>query len=90
MILYDPSYGVTYSGSDLTAALADMESKAVAGYFISGTLAVNERSVGVDLDGDGYIDDRVVACVVFAFCRNDGGGHLVAAPDSGTPYGGTY
>ena len=69
---YDPSYGVTYS------SLNDMEQKAMAGYWRQGLLGVNETTVGLDLDHDGHIDDKVVNVIVYVFCKNDLGGHLIA------------
>lgn len=70
---YDPSYGVAYRDLD------DMEATSLSGYFRQGTLGVNETTVGLDLDHDGDISNKLVDVYVFVFRTNDLRGHLVGS-----------
>jgi hypothetical protein len=61
--LYDPSYGVTYID------LEDIELKAVDGYYIAGTLTLNEyewldgSGSPIDLNGNGYLESSGIVYV---------------------------
>lgn len=59
---YDPSYGVTY------ATPAQFETTAIEA-FMTELPMQNERALGIDLDGNGRVEDRNVKIMVF---RNNG------------------
>lgn len=70
-VYYDSSYGVTYS------SLADIDQNAVDGYWAVGTLAVDEPTVGLDLNGNGNSSDAQVPTFVYVFKENAPGNQLV-------------
>jgi hypothetical protein len=51
---YDPSYGKMYTGLD------DMEEQVIAGFYVERSVPrrFDERANGIDVNGDGDIDDR--------------------------------
>jgi len=56
-VLYDPSYGLTYSGATVALADDDFWARGVDGcYQMLVDNEVNEVDVGVDLDNDGTVD----------------------------------
>jgi hypothetical protein len=55
-VYYDPSYGEKYS------CLQDMQDRAIAGFQLQpSSLAIDESSVGLDLNGNGHVGDIVSA-----------------------------
>jgi hypothetical protein len=56
--LYDPSYGTIYS------SLQDFENKAIAGYMVVKT-NFTEADIGVDVNGDGVINNQPVGLMFF-------------------------
>jgi len=68
---YDPSYGI------LHAALADIDTNAVDGYFILSTENLNEATYGLDLNSDGDQTDVAVPTACYLFRKNPAGNNLV-------------
>jgi hypothetical protein len=68
--LYDPSYGKVY------ASLQDMDSNAVAGYYIIKVESLDEAAYGLDLNADGDQTDLAVPTACYLFRKNPAGADL--------------